>query len=122
MSTELKKVRLAQVLRAFQAEQGLSARELARRIKLNPTSLGNYLDGTSYPTPESREKIAKALRLTPTELERYLDDVPLQPIASLDQTLQDIRAMNPDDFQAVVEVVFARIQDDLRRALVPTQQ
>lgn len=116
MSTEEKKARLSRLLQDFQARHEMTARALARRIKVNPTSMSNYLDGTSYPTPETREKIAKAIGMTSSELESYLNDVPLQPLGTLEETLQDIRAMSDRDFHEVLSVVLERVRDDLRQS------
>lgn len=117
MSLELQRARLSDLLRGYRTNNELSQRALARRLGINPTSLMAYLDATAYPLPDTRERIAKALGMTPGELEAYLNDVPMQPLNSLEQVKQDVRAMNPEDFLEIVEVVFRRLLEDSRSQL-----
>ncbi|HEY9697062.1 MAG TPA: helix-turn-helix transcriptional regulator [Trichocoleus sp.] len=117
MSTQEKKGRLSDLLREFRARHGLSSRALARRIGLNPTSLSAYLDGISYPSPDTREKIAKAIGMTPNELESYLDSVPIKPLQGVEQIKQDIKALNRAEFLEVAESVLERLLSDAKSVL-----
>lgn len=117
LSTQEKKGRLSDLLREFRARHGLSSRALARRIGLNPTSLSAYLDGISYPSPDTREKIAKAIGMTPNELESYLDSVPIKPLQGVEQIKQDIKALNRAEFLEVAESVLERLLSDAKSVL-----
>lgn len=107
--------RLAALLQEFREKNNLTGRKLAAKLGISQTSILGYLDGSVYPGVEIRSQIATAIGMTLAELDAYLEDMPLEPINPLSQTLQDIRAMSREDFLAVVEVVFERIEDDLKR-------
>jgi transcriptional regulator with XRE-family HTH domain len=117
MSSAEQKQKLADLLRDFRLKQNLSQRKLAARIGINPTSLTSYADGTSYPTPETRAKIAAAIGKTTPELEAYLNDVPVKPLAAMDQIKQDIRALSRAEFYEVAEVVAARMLEEMKKSV-----
>lgn len=109
-----RKERLRKLLLDFMESNNLSGRQLARHLKISPTSVTGYLDGTTYPSAESRKAIAVALGRTPAELDAYLEDVPLIPENSADALIQDIRALNWEDFLRVVQAVWERLMDEVR--------
>lgn len=113
-AVQYKKDRLSELLHAYKRQNNLSGRQLAKRLGVSQTSAQSYLDGTVFPGIEIRAQIARAVNMTPVEMEAYLDDVPVQPIQSVEQVKQEIRAMSQADFQEIVAAVFERIQNDLK--------
>lgn len=122
MSIDRQKERLAELLREYRQSHNLTGRALARHIKLNPASLASYMDQTSYPTPETRSKIARAINMTPAELEADLNRFAIEPLLGVEQIIQDVRALNRQDFLAVAAVVFERLLSDAKSECTSSEQ
>jgi len=117
LANQEKKERLAALLNAYLAAENISSRELARRLKLNPTSISSYLQAVSLPSEKTRETIARLLKMTPRELEAELNAVALQPEREVEQLKRDIRLLEHREFLEVAEVVIERLLSEMRSQL-----
>jgi transcriptional regulator with XRE-family HTH domain len=95
MSDQKQRERLATLLGEMQGD--LSQRAFARQLRINYASLSSYMFGEQFPETKNLEKIAAAKRWTREELEAFLESRTVQPKRSLDEVLQEVRAMPPQD-------------------------
>jgi transcriptional regulator with XRE-family HTH domain len=105
------KQRLSRLLHQMQGE--LSQRAFARKIQINSGSLQQYMIGDAFPEKENREKIAAARGWTYEELMAYLSDRPVEPTQSIDELLQNVRTLSPQDALKVLRVALDVVESAL---------
>lgn len=108
------KERLSYLLTNYLRQEGLSGRELAKRLKVSSTSGLAYLDGVSMPQEGIRRRIADLLGLSFEELEHELFGITIAPEKTVDQVCREIRLMPKSDFLKVYRVVHDRALAELQ--------
>lgn len=88
----------------------LSQRAFARKVRINVGSLQQYMIGDHFPKLENLEKIAIANRWTREELEAYLDDRQVEPTRAIEELLQEVRTLTPQEALEVVKVALEVIE------------
>ena len=101
MSDQKQRERLATLLNEMQGD--LSQRAFARRVRINYASLSSYMLGEQFPETKNLEKIAAAKGWTREEMEAFLANRPVEPKRSLDEVLQEVRAMPPQEALIVAQ-------------------
>lgn len=109
LNQQQRKERLAAKLSRYLEESNISGRELARRLKLNPTSIHLYLQAVSFPGEEARDAIANLFKITPEELEAELNGTPLKSRGKVEELKQDIRLLEQVEFFEIAEAVAERL-------------
>jgi transcriptional regulator with XRE-family HTH domain len=101
MSDQRQRERLSALLGEMQGD--LSQRAFARQLNINYASLSSYMLGEQFPEARNLEKIATAKGWTREELEALLENRAVQQKRSLDEILQEVRAMPPQDALTVAK-------------------
>lgn len=83
---------IADMIRFYRLRDGLSQRELAKKINVSPSAIGMYESGQRFPTQEVEEALADYFNVSLDVLrgisEEYSSNEYIKTFASYDENLQ----------------------------------
>jgi transcriptional regulator with XRE-family HTH domain len=101
--------RLKQLLLAHVKSQGLTGHGLGRKMGVSQAAAQTWLNGTAYPSRESRELIAGELGLSYEELQAHLEGRAIAAPKTADEVCRDIRLLSREDLPKVARVLTERM-------------